>query len=99
MRRSITSLSLSLLAATALACGSAQPSVTPITGPAGQAGWLDIRCPHARAKCRELAADACPRGYDVMDPRGNQDRYTAPDTMSEPMGRPGDNGEMVVACK
>jgi hypothetical protein len=81
------------------ACGSSGPSVIPMKGAEGQTGWMSIRCPHDRAKCRELASDACPKGYDVVDSRGNQDRYTSPDSMSEPVGTPGDNGEMVVSCK
>jgi hypothetical protein len=69
-----------------IACSAASPSVTPVQGPEGVSGYLEIRCPHDNAKCRELASESCPRGYDVVDFRGDQDRYTTPDTMSEPLG-------------
>lgn len=82
-----------------VACGSASPSVTPVRGPEGAAGYLEIRCPHDNAKCRELASESCPRGYDIVDFRGNQDRYTSPDTMSEPLGPPGGSSKILVACK
>jgi hypothetical protein len=82
-----------------IACGSASPSVTPVQGPEGASGYLEIRCPHDNVKCRELASASCPRGYDVVDFRGNQDRYSTPDTMSEPMGPPGAAGKLLVSCK
>lgn len=82
-----------------IACGPASPSVTPVRGPEGASGYLEIRCPHDNAKCRELASESCPRGYDIVDFRGDQDRYTTPDTMSEPLGPPGAGGKILVACK
>lgn len=82
-----------------MGCGSGSPSVTPVRGPEGSPGYLEIRCPHDAAMCRELASESCPRGYDIVDFRGNQDRYTSPDTMSEPMGPPGSGSKILVACK
>jgi hypothetical protein len=95
----VTRLFLGCAISYLVACGPGTPSITPVIGPEGQYGWLSIRCPHDRAKCRELASQACPKGYDIVDTRGNQDRYTSPDTMSEPIGTPGNNGEMLVGCK
>lgn len=90
---------LTSMLAASVACGSGGPSVTPVRGPEGSSGYLEIRCPHDNAKCRELASESCPRGYDVVDYRGNQDRYTSPDSMSEPLGPPGGTGKILVACK
>ena len=70
-----------------------------MTGPNGQYGWLSVHCPGSKNKCQALAREACPRGYEVLDSRGNQDRYTSPDTMSETVGPPAGGGQMVVACK
>jgi hypothetical protein len=49
--------------------------------------------------CRELAAQSCPKGYDVVDRRGDASRYTSVSAMDDAEGAPGENGMMLVACR
>jgi hypothetical protein len=82
------------------ACGAETPSVTPISGPEGQSGWLQVNCPRNPHKCHELASEYCPGGYDVQEFRiGGASRYDSPGAMDEPIGPPGKNGQMLIACR
>ena len=88
---------LALIAAST-ACNLDQP-VTPVNGPGGQYGWLQIHCTKGPRSCREIAAKACPRGYEVADRRWDSSAYTAASGMDDATGAPGDDGTMIVACK
>jgi hypothetical protein len=79
-------------------CNFGEP-VTPVTGPGGEYGWLQIRCPKGPRDCRALAAKACPRGFEVADRRWDSSAYTAAAGMDDAAGAPGDDGSMIVACK
>ncbi len=89
-----------LLIAVGSACGSATPSVIPVAGPDGQSGWMQVSCPRDPRKCRELAAETCPDGYNTEDFRlGSASRYASPSAMDEPMGPPDKNDQMLITCK
>jgi len=86
-----------LLAATA-ACDLSSP-VYPVSGPNGQSGYLQIKCPGDVQHCRDLAAQSCPKGYEVVDRRGDGSRYTSGSGLDDAEGLPGENGSMLVACR
>lgn len=79
-------------------CNIGEP-VTPVGGPGGQYGWLQIRCPKGPRSCHDIAAKACPKGYEVADRRWDSSAYTAASGMDDAAGAPGDDGSMIVACK
>jgi hypothetical protein len=85
-------------AALACACGPREASVEPIKGPAGESGWFAVTCPRGRTQCSQLAADSCPKGYDVIDLRGDNGQNSSPSAMEGATGAPG-NGKMTVSCK
>ncbi len=82
----------------ASACDLNSP-VFPVSGPNGQAGYLQIRCPGDVQHCRDLAATSCPTGDDVVDRRGDASRYTSTSGLDDAEGAPGENGSMLVACR
>ena len=82
----------------ASACDLSDP-VFPVSGPNGQSGYLQIRCPGDVQHCRDLADKSCPKGYDVVDRRGDASRYTSVSGLDDAEGAPGENGSMLVACK
>jgi hypothetical protein len=82
----------------AAACDYSGP-VVPVSGPNGQPGWLQVSCKGSPARCRELAAQACPHGYEVLDLRGDGSRYTSSAGLEDQMGAPGDNGQMIIGCR
>jgi hypothetical protein len=73
--------------------------VTPVTGPNGQYGYLQITCRTGHPTCAELAARSCPKGYDIINDREDGSRYTSPGGLDETLGTPGANGSLLVACK
>jgi len=70
-----------------------------VSGPDGQFGWLQISCPEGRAKCRQLAAESCPDGYDVEDFRFNGSRYGTTGGLDEQIGPPGRDKQLLVQCR
>jgi hypothetical protein len=83
------------------ACGPAKPSVMAVVGPDGQAGWLQVNCPHEPKKCREMASDSCPGGYEEQEFKAGSggSRYSAPSSMDEPIGPPEKRTEMLIMCR
>jgi hypothetical protein len=94
--RALVSAALVLMAG----CAELSQDVTPVSGPSGNAGWLQVRCPNGGVRrCRELASKACPRGYEVADRRWDGAAYTSVSGLDDAAGAPGDDGSMIVACK
>jgi hypothetical protein len=95
LRRSLFALPVVLVA-----CAASAPSVTPVTGPDNQGGWLEVSCRSDHQKCRALANESCPHGYDVQEFRiGGGSRYDSPSAMDEPIGPPEKSGSMLIKCK
>jgi hypothetical protein len=90
---------LSLVVLLSLAACAETDPVLAVTGPNGTFGWLQISCPTGIDRCRELAARSCPKGYEVVDRRGDASRYTSPSGLDDAAGAPGENGGLLVACK
>ncbi len=81
-------------------CAELSSPVSPTIGPAGESGWLQIRCPKGGVReCRQLASKTCPRGYEVADRRWDSSAYTAVSGLDEASGAPGEDGSMLVVCK
>jgi hypothetical protein len=81
------------------ACSDLTAQVVPVSGPNGQYGYLQVSCPGDLRRCHDLAARSCPKGYEVVDRRGDASRYTSVSGLDDAEGAPGENGSMLVACK
>ena len=95
-------LSLGLFAVVFIGgCAASAPSVTPVVGPDGQSGYLQVSCPGDHTKCRELANDSCPNGYDIQDFKVGSagSRYEAPDSLDENFGSPDKRSHWLIACR
>ena len=90
-----------LVAVFASGCGASAPSVTPVTGPEGQTGYLQVTCPGDHKKCRELADESCPHGYDIEDFKvgSGGSRYDSPDSLSENYGSPDKRSSWLFTCR
>ena len=82
-------------------CAASAPSVTPVAGPEGQSGYLQVTCPGDHKKCRELADAYCPHGYDIEDFKVGSagSRYDAPDSLSENFGSPDKRSSWLFSCR
>jgi hypothetical protein len=82
-------------------CAASAPSVTPVVGPEGQSGYLQVSCPGDHHKCPELAAQWCPGGYNIEDFKIGSagSRYDAPDSLDENFGSPERRNNWLITCR
>jgi hypothetical protein len=78
----------------ALALGGCT-TATAVMGPDGTPHY-DVHCPRSMVACYQRAAEACPRGYDLINATTSVDAITP--TANGPVGG-GSSTDMLIRCR